>query len=455
MQHLADLDPRVYAACAVAIGTAAIVRRWRASPSEKRPSSASASIEVVDGREIFTKAGSTNVSLKKQLSGYYENMANDKSGFVEIESRHYPAYAASLPLLTDKVVAITGCTSGCGYRLARTCVEKQALVVMLNRKGRAALAEQKLAEHAKLHSAPPPVSIECDLTRFESVRAAGAELAKQFGRTGLDVLCNNAGIMGFTDDATEDGCDVQMQVNHTSHFLLTSLAMPLLEKAAALRGEARVVNHSSALRALDERGWSSELKQRYLEKRGGNLGGNNKTVGVPGGPNFQRYQQSKLANVVFTYALHDRLSEAGSRVKALVAHPGVAPTALHLNSAMGADAAESGWLMRALMRFFFKAMTQSEEDGTMGILMCSADPSAESGNFYGPYGKGLVGGKHDQAAYTGPATRMKFETLAHAEAREMLWRVSEEVTGASFTVSTVVGQTPSTEAAVSPFKRRS
>ena len=80
----------------------------------------------------------------------------------------------------------------------------------------------------------------------------------------------------------------------------------------------------------------------------------------------------------------------------------------------------------------------------MGILKCACEPDAKSGTFYGPFGKGLVGGKHDQASYKGPAVEMPQETLADHEARAMLWRVSEEVTGQTFDVS--IPATPPTPA---------
>eukprot|EP00971_Amphidinium_carterae_P014548 287188-Amphidinium_carterae.1 len=54
------------------------------------------------------------------------------------------------------------------------------------------------------------------------VKQTAQELKKSLGSTGLDVLCNNAGIMATKDEATADGCDTQMQTNHLSHFLLTA-----------------------------------------------------------------------------------------------------------------------------------------------------------------------------------------------------------------------------------------
>ena len=67
-------------------------------------------------------------------------------------------------------------------------------------------------------------------------------------KDGLDVICNNAGIMALKDQATIDGFDIQMQTNHLSHFLLTKELLPLLEIAAEKRGEARIVNHTSISR---------------------------------------------------------------------------------------------------------------------------------------------------------------------------------------------------------------
>ena len=114
--------------------------------------------------------------------------------------------------------------------------------------------------------------MRCDLASFASVRDAAAEV-RVAAADGLDCLCNNAGVMALKDEATVDGYDVQMQTNHLGHFLLTCELMPLLEKAAARRGEARVVNHTS-----DARKMAWRLEEADLEQRGGELGGD--AVGV-------------------------------------------------------------------------------------------------------------------------------------------------------------------------------
>ena len=110
---------------------------------------------------------------------------------------------------------------------------------------------------AEKAGAPPPVAIPCNLLSFGQTREAGEALQGFCGARGLDVLANNAGIMGNDDVATEDGVDVQMSVNHLAAFLLTKHAMPCLETAAELRGEARIVQHSSALRFMQVTAWST------------------------------------------------------------------------------------------------------------------------------------------------------------------------------------------------------
>lgn len=102
--------------------------------------------------------------------------------------------------------------------------------------------------------------------------------------------------MASSDVATEDGYDVQMQTNHLSHFLLASILLPSLERAAAENGSARVVTHTSVARKRPVT-W---LDARYLQKKGGDLGGDWAL------PRWERYHQSKLANIVFAQALQVR-----------------------------------------------------------------------------------------------------------------------------------------------------
>jgi NAD(P)-dependent dehydrogenase (short-subunit alcohol dehydrogenase family) len=331
----------------------------------------------------------------------------------EIESVHFPAFKSRLPSMEGKTVAITGTTSGTGRIAARTMAELGAKVLLLNRK-----SSRSESSAAALRDAFPDAEIhevECDLMSFASV-AAAAERVRELCPEGLHVLCNNAGVMALPDTATDDGFDVQMQTNHLSHFLLTLELMPLLERAAEADGEARVVNHSSTARLWPKR----KLLPEYLEKRGGQLGGDGNAwlnVMFLGG-RWVRYNQTKLANAAFTAALHQRLQAKGSKVKALVAHPGLANTNLQRTSV------EEGGMGRAFTRWFMK-MSQSMEDGAMGLISCMCLPDAQSGQFYGP---GKVGTK-------GRAVPFDLEPYYDNDAtRDLLWHKSEEAIGKTFAI---------------------
>lgn len=103
---------------------------------------------------------------------------------------------------------------------------------MLNRS-----SERATKAEAQLRAEVPGAeltAINCDLQNFDSVRQAAAALNAKFAAQGIDVLCNNAGVMALEDKATNDGYDLQMQTNHLSHFLLTREVFPLLEKVCRL-----------------------------------------------------------------------------------------------------------------------------------------------------------------------------------------------------------------------------
>ena len=315
---------------------------------------------------------------------------------------YYHAIVGGFPRLEGKTIAITGCSSGMGLILARTCGTLGARVIMLNRaseRSKSALADvQKTGAEV--------IGVECDLTRFPGVRRAGAELRALLADTGCDVLCNNAGVMGLKDYATDDGFDIQMQTNHLSHFLLTHELWPVLEKAADLRGEARVVNHSSGARNAPKR----DLQAKFMEPRGGKLGGD----GLFGFNKWVRYQQSKLANLVFTYALAERAeARPGNKVKSLCAHPGPTDSGLQ-----GKTASEGGTkLMDRIILSAAVKHAHSVEDGTCGLARCCIEPGLDNGAFLGPEGQAKAG-----TAVVLPAER-------NPEAEAMLWATSLKATG--------------------------
>lgn len=273
--------------------------------------------------------------------------------------------------MTNKVVVITGTTSGTGFVCAREVAKKGATVVLLNRESER--AQNSLQE---LQSAVPNGkfdAITCDLQRFESVRNAVESIKSKY--EAVDVLVNNAGVMALRDQATVDGYDVQIQTNVISHFLITKELFPLLKKS----GEARIVNHSSMARL------GPPLVSDYFEKKGGDLGGDGTEEENNSfrGPRWQRYHQTKLANCAFTYGLKNKLEKANiSNVIPLLAHPGLAKTKLQVTTA-----GDGGMDPNAE----FMNMAQSAEDGAAGIIRAAMDPSVKPGDFFGPAGQGWKG----------------------------------------------------------------
>ena len=123
-----------------------------------------------------------------------------------------------------------------------------------------------------------------DLSSFESVRAFAKLINETEER--LDILVNNAGL-GGNYRLTEDGYESVFQVNYLSHFLLTLLLLDKMKKSAP----SRIVNVSS--QAHEGRNAELQLEDFKLSEEKFDA--------------FQRYAQSKLAQVVFTKELSRRL----------------------------------------------------------------------------------------------------------------------------------------------------
>ena len=74
-------------------------------------------------------------------------------------------------------------------------------------------------------------------------------------------------------------------------------------------------------------GWHDLPEEKFLEKKGGNLGGDGGNL-MFGGGRWERYAQTKLANAAFTACLHEKLQKNNSKIRAMVAHPGLAESDL-------------------------------------------------------------------------------------------------------------------------------
>ena len=329
--------------------------------------------------------------------------------------------------LKGQVIVITGCTTGTGYSTALWAakVGGAKTVLLLNRPSQRAIdAEKSIQKEIQRKSDTTLVqTVACDLMDFHSVRTAAAEVTEIVNKRHegkLTTLILNAGIMATPDKATKDGYDIQMQTNVISHFLLTKLLYPLLEKAADSVGnvDARIISMTSVARL------GPPLDPKYLEsKSGGNLGGDKQGWKLFSGPRWDRYHQTKLANCVFTYTLHDKIQQGSKKnnVKALLAHPGLAATNLQATTHTTGG-------MPFIFGPIYYFTAQSQEDGAAPMIKCMACPPEEiqSGDFYGPT-------KFD-GLYGPPELITPEDICTNIKSKEILWDLCEKAIGEKFVI---------------------
>ena len=199
--------------------------------------------------------------------------------------------------MTGKTVLVTGGTGGIGRATAEGLAALGARVGIVGRdRARTAAVAAQIAQHT--HSQVD--GLAADLSSQAEVRRLAAEVSQTYPR--LDVLVNNVGGYWATRHVTADGLEHTFAVNHLAPFLLTTLLLDLLKASAP----SRVVTVSSGAQAMGRIDFEDLQGARDY--------------------NGQRaYNQSKLANVLFTYELARRLE--GTGVTANVLHPGVVRTA--------------------------------------------------------------------------------------------------------------------------------
>ena len=136
----------------------------------------------------------------------------------------------------DKVVIVTGGSSGLGRAIATAFARAGAKVVIAAR-GAEALAH---ASEAMRRDGLEVAAIGADVTRQESVDALFAETLKRFGR--LDVLVNNVGrsMRSLAADTTPDDFQELMDLNLIGLVRCTRAALPHL-----LKSRGHLVNISS------------------------------------------------------------------------------------------------------------------------------------------------------------------------------------------------------------------
>ncbi len=286
--------------------------------------------------------------------------------------------AADLPSFAGRTAIVTGANSGLGAVTARELARSGAKVILAVRtvsKGEAA-ARQMTGPGAG------PVEVrQLDLQDLASVRRFAD------GVDEVDVLINNAGIMATPLARTADGFESQIGTNHLGHFALTNLLLPKVTD--------RVVTVSSLLHwpgriDLDDLNWKT---RRYSA--------------------WGAYYQAKLANLLFTGELQQRLTAAGSPLRALASHPGYSHTNLQGHS--------GNKLNDAVLLAGTRVLSTDADFGARQTLYAASQDLP---------GNTFVGPKFGFLGPTQPTGRSR--AARNTSTATALWELSEQLTATKF-----------------------
>lgn len=278
--------------------------------------------------------------------------------------------------MATRTVLITGGTGGIGRATAEGLARLGARVAITGRHlGRAQAAAAQIAAAT---GNPAVDAYAADLSSQTEVRRLAGEVLAAYPR--LDVLVNNVGGYWAHRHITADGLERTLALNHLAPFLLTNLLLDRLVASAP----ARVITVSSGAQAMGRIDFDDlQGERRYSGQRA--------------------YNQSKLANVMFTYELARRL--AGTGVTATALHPGVVRTAF------GAEDRSAFFsVMSTIVRPFMKTPAQGAETP----IHLASSPEVEG--VTGQYFANLRPRRSNRASYDTAITGR-------------LWRVSAELTG--------------------------
>lgn len=297
--------------------------------------------------------------------------------------------ANDIPDQGGRVAVVTGANGGLGLETARELARKGAHVVMAAR-------NQTKADGAlkDVRNGIPDASLQVvalDLASQASVREAAEAILHDHGR--IDLLVNNAGVMGIPEQKTVDGYEMQFGVDHLGHWTLTALLLPALMRAPG----ARIVTVTSTAHHMG----------RAVDVANPHLDGQYRP--------WRAYGQAKLANFHFGLGLQRELARAGAGASSLIAHPGLSNTDLQAVSVRETGGGTS-------QRFFHMLAGRtgmSPAQGALSQLRAATDPLARGGEFYGP-----------MFVNNGPPVRKPIvRRLGMTSAIAKLWEVSKRETG--------------------------
>ena len=197
--------------------------------------------------------------------------------------------------LSNKVVVVTGSSSGIGRETAKGLAAQNATVVMANRNE--AKTQPILDDIVKQTGNPNIEFIKLDIADLSSVRDFVKTFKQKHDR--LDVLVNNAGIasVGNKPTFTKDGLESQMGGNYLGHFYLTNLLLDTLKNTE----QSRVINVLTKSCTYKRLKFDDLMSEKKYDP-------------------FESLVQSKIATLMFAKELQQRLGETNTKIMSL--HPG-------------------------------------------------------------------------------------------------------------------------------------
>jgi protochlorophyllide reductase len=296
---------------------------------------------------------------------------------------------------TGRIALVTGANSGIGLETVRVLADHGAHVVMACRDlEKAQRAADKLANDLEQTSLEV---LALDLSDLVSVRRAAAQFSSEHAR--LDLLINNAGVMGTPYRQTADGFELQMATNHLGHFALTGLLLDRL----LTTGHSRVVTVSS------------------LMHRNGQIDFDD-VAGLKIRNTWHHYGNSKLANLLFTAELSRRLRADGETTIAVAAHPGWTRSNLFGTGAAVGDAR----VRTRASRTIGSHLGQATAAGALPSLYAATAPEVASGQFIGP--------SHLFGLFGAPTVVQPAKRARSGADAARLWEISEELTDVRYSL---------------------
>ncbi len=276
--------------------------------------------------------------------------------------------------MRDKICLVTGATSGIGAATALGLARLGATVVIVGRNPHK--CSRTVRDIRQKTGNPSLAFLLADLSSQRDVRRVAADFKERYER--LDVLVNNAGGYFHTRQLSADGLEMTFALNHLAYFLLTDLLLPSLLASVS----ARVVNVASQDHRSGQIDFDDLMAEKHYDRR-------------------KAYEQSKLANILFTYELARRRAGAGPTVNTLC--PGLVRTNLGANN---------GWLRKKVSNLIGRGRITAAEGADTPIYLAS---SPEVEGITGRYFSSRKETRSSDASYDG-------------QVAERLWTVSEALT---------------------------